>query len=64
MIRTAKEVIAVAKARGLTIRVDPGPPPMPVLQCPDGTRPMATDTLLNALRAWRIEIIEEVGRNG
>ena len=31
MIRSAEDVIAIAKSRGFKIVVDPGPPPMPRL---------------------------------
>jgi hypothetical protein len=60
---SAKSVIEVAKERGLSIRVDPGPPPMPILTRPgkvDGR--MVTDALMNALKVWRLEIIEELGK--
>ena len=61
-IRSAKDVIAVAKSRGLNIRIDPGPPIMPVLHKPKGiAQANVTEALLGALRAWRLEILEEVG---
>lgn len=64
-LKTAKDVIAVAKARGFEIHVRPGPPPMPVLHCPGNVpKSLATETLLNALRAWRLEIIDELTRDG
>ena len=50
-------MIAAAQRRGFKIRVDPGPPPMPIL---NGDRAQATDALMQALRAWRLEIIEEL----
>lgn len=60
-IRSAKDVIAVAEARGFKVVVKPGPPPMPVLRKPPGVeRSAATDALMEALRAWRLEIIEEL----
>jgi hypothetical protein len=58
----AKDIIAVAKARGFDVLVRPGPPPMPVLRVPAGTsRDMATPALLEALKAWRVEIMQELG---
>lgn len=58
-LRSAKDVIDVAKARGMRIRIDPGPPVMPVLVRPEAIdRDLVTDALLAALRAWRLEIIE------
>lgn len=62
-LKTAKDVIAVAKARGFGIAVNPGPPPMPYLVLaglPPEKKNDATETLLNALRAWRLEIIDEL----
>ena len=60
-MRTAKDVIAIAKARGFEVRVNPGPPPMPVLFVPGKSdRSQATPALMDALRAWRVEIIEEL----
>ena len=60
-INTAKDVIAVARDRGFDVFVKTGPPPMPVLVVPAGAdRTWATDALLNALKAWRREIIEEL----
>lgn len=64
MIRSAKDVIAVAKDRGFEVRVNAGPPIMPVLCVPGkADRKDATETLLNALRIWRLEIIEELSVN-
>lgn len=61
MIRSAQDVIKVAESRGFQIRVNAGPPPMPVLCVPrTADRSLVTDVLLDALRAWRLEIIEEV----
>lgn len=60
-IRSAKDVIAIAKDRGFGIKIKPGPPPMPVLVAPaavDITH--ATDVLMEALKAWRLEIIDEL----
>ena len=60
-IRTAKDVMDRARARGFEIRVSPGPPPMPMLYYQKGVSPAgATDPLMNALKAFRLEIIEEV----
>jgi hypothetical protein len=55
MIRSANEVIEIAKARGFKFKLDPGPPPMPKLV---GDPIQATDPLMQALKAWRVEIIE------
>ena len=63
MIRSAKDVIAVAKSRGFSVKITPGPPVMPVLIVPGkADRSDATETLLNALRVWRLEIIEELSK--
>ncbi len=65
-IRTAEDVIAVAKARGFKIVVDPGPPPMPKLTFrvqPDkveAQREEATPALRGALKVWRVEIMKLV----
>lgn len=62
-IRTARDVIAIAEARGFRVRLNPGPPPMPVLVKPAGVdRAQATDALMAALKAWRAEIIEELNK--
>lgn len=60
MIRSAQDVIAIAKARGFRLAVRPGPPIMPVLVCPRDSkaRAEATETLLQALKAFRLEIID------
>ena len=64
MIRTALDVIAVARSRGLEIKIDEGPPRMPVLVRPAGVdRGEITDALLDALKAWRLEIML-ILRNG
>jgi hypothetical protein len=61
-LHSAQDVIAVARARGFDVKVKPGPPPMPVLVCPaKADKRLVTDPLLDALRAWRLEIIEELG---
>ena len=64
MFKSAKDIIVVARARGFTIRVDAGPPAMPVLECPriagGKNNPLVTDALLGALRAWRLEVIDEI----
>lgn len=59
-IRTAQDVIDIAKRRGFSIRLQPGPPPMPVLR---GKRDEATDALMEALKAWRVEIIEIIAKD-
>lgn len=62
-LKTAQDVIAVAKARGFSIRVEQGPPPMPVLCRPGKVQvELVTDALMDALRAWRLEIIEEISK--
>jgi hypothetical protein len=62
-ITGAKDVIAVARARGFDVQIRPGPPPVPVLVRPPGSdRGLATKVLMGALRAWRLEIIEELSR--
>lgn len=58
-IQSAADVIRVAESRGFKVCVNPGPPPMPYLK---GFKDQATDALLAALRAWRVEVIEEVGK--
>jgi hypothetical protein len=61
-IKSAQDVLSVAQARGLRVKVEPGPPPMPVLVRPHGVRrDEVTDPLLAALRAWRLEIIDLLG---
>ena len=58
---TAKDIIAVAKSRGFNLRVDSCPPPMPILIVPSNVnRNHATAVLMDALRAWRLEIIDEL----
>lgn len=59
-IRTAKDVIEIAKRRGFSIRLEPGPPPMPVLR---GHKKEATPALMEALKAWRVEIIEIIAKD-
>jgi hypothetical protein len=65
MIKTAQDVIAVAKKRGFTIVVEPGPPPVPMLRYSKGKvdPKLANEPLMDALRAWRLEIIDIV-QNG
>lgn len=57
-IRSAQDVINVARSRGFDVKIDPGPPRMPVLVRPKNV-PMSlvTETLMQALRAWRVEIM-------
>lgn len=60
-LKTAKDILSVAKARGFKVEVRPGPPPMPVLFNPTGPDTShATPVLLQALKAFRLEIIEEL----
>lgn len=59
-IRRAEDVIDIAKRRGFTLRLEPGPPPMPVLR---GDKNMATPALMEALKAWRVEIIEIIAKD-
>lgn len=54
---TGADVVAIAEARGFTVVVRPGPPPMPVLRDPGGQTPPPSEPLLAALRAYREEII-------
>jgi hypothetical protein len=56
-IRCARDVIEVARERGFDVLVNTGPPPMPFLR---GNPVQATDPLMGALKAWRLEIIEEL----
>lgn len=59
MMITAKDVVDVVHARGFRIKLDLGPPPMPLLNRPTGAdKTLATEALMGALRAWRTEIIE------
>jgi hypothetical protein len=60
MIRSAQDVIAIAKARGFDLAIRPGPPPMPVLTHCGGDRQaaQATPVLMEALKAWRVEIMD------
>jgi hypothetical protein len=60
-LHSAQDVIAVARARGFDVRVNPGPPPMPVLVCPaKADKNLVSPALMAALTAWRLEIIEEL----
>lgn len=61
-IRTAKDLIAVARARGFGFRVDLGPPPQPYLVSRNNTKRLATEALLNALKAFRVEVMEELAK--
>ena len=59
MIRSAQDVIVVARSRGFDVRIKPGPERVPELVCPKNVdRRLASETLINALKAWRPEIIE------
>ncbi len=55
MIRTAQDVIDAARARGFEVKLKAGPPPMPYLV---GKQSNATPALMEALRAFRPEILE------
>lgn len=58
LINNAQDVIEVAAKRGFKVEVRPGPPAMPVLVVPKGvSRSLANEPLMNALKAWRLEII-------
>lgn len=65
-IRCASDVIAIAKARGFRIIVDPGPPPMPKLtfrvrpEQREAQVAEASQALMGALKTWRIEIMKLV----
>lgn len=60
-LKTVDDVIRVAESRGLRIWIDPGPPPMPMLRVPSGVdRGLATVALMDALKAWRVDIIERL----
>lgn len=69
-LRSAKDIVELVRRRGMSIRVDPGPPPMPILVRPHSVpEASVTEALMNALRAWRLEIIEllsvhHAGQNG
>lgn len=56
-LRSAADIIAVAESRGFKVLVREGPPPMPYLL---GDRSQATPALMDALRTWRLDIIEEI----
>lgn len=58
-IKSAEDVIRVARERGFDVQIRPGPPPMPVLYRPHKSdKSLATPVLLDALKAWRLEIID------
>lgn len=59
-IRNAEDVIKVATDRGFKFWLKPGPPPMPMISG-DGTQ--ATPALMEALKAWRVEIIEIIAKD-
>lgn len=56
-IESAADVIRIAESRGFKVCLNPGPPPMPYLK---GFPDQATEALLAALKAFRVEIIEEL----
>ena len=58
---TGKDVIDIARARGFDVVLRMGPPPMPVLRDPGGHIAPPTDALLEALRAYREDILKELG---
>ncbi len=60
-ITNARQVIDIARQRGFSVHLRPGPPETPVLHISStgkATRTDATDPLIGALRAWRVEIID------
>jgi hypothetical protein len=60
-LKTAKDVMAVARDRGLEFRLDPGPPVMPVLHYKDAAgKANVTPALRGACTAFREEIIKEL----
>lgn len=60
-IRSAQDVLDIVRRRGMWVKVDPGPPPMPILVKPCGVPDAhVTDALMAALKAWRLEIIDLV----
>ncbi len=62
-LKTAADVIEVVRRRGLQIGIVAGPPMMPVIIRPERINPnLVTPALLGALKAWRLEIIEQVQR--
>lgn len=54
---TARDVIAIANSRGLLVTLRHGPPIQPVLE---GAKEEKTDALMEALKAFRTEIIAEL----
>lgn len=54
------DIIKIAELRGFKVLLNPGPPPMPFLRDPGGHIPPPTDPLIQALKAYREEIIEEL----
>jgi hypothetical protein len=51
MIPSAEAVLEIVRARGLEVRIQPGPPPMPVLHRPSHVpMGMITPALMDALR--------------
>ncbi len=57
MIRCASDIMKEARSRGLRIRINRGPPPMPEVIGPEEEK---TPALLDALRAFRLDIIDEI----
>jgi hypothetical protein len=59
MILSAEAVLEIVRERGLEVRIQPGPPPMPVLHRPSHVpKSLVTPALMDALRVWRLEIID------
>ncbi len=64
-LKSARGVIEAARTRGFVLLINPGPPPMPVLRKPANVKESeATPALLDALRAWRVEIMDELKAEG
>ena len=53
----AADVIRIAEFRGFKVMLSPGPPPMPFLR---GKAENVTEPLMEALKAFREEIILEL----
>lgn len=59
MIDSGRKVIEAAESRGFTVHFMEGPPPMPFLR---GDKTKCTPDLIDLLKAWRLEVIEELKR--